>query len=100
MSPRDRVVSLAAVHGSYRAVALAVGISHSEAHRIAMGRVLSPADDVLDRIGLKRVEVYVPSRPVGNPHKHYSECDEQVGGECNCEDVRRSFGLYPAGTVA
>lgn len=56
---RARIQALAKQHGSLRAAAMVLQIDHGYLSRLQDGLKLEPSDDVLRKLGLKRVVTYV-----------------------------------------
>jgi transcriptional regulator with XRE-family HTH domain len=58
MTLNEQIVQLAEQHGSLRAVAEATGIGASYLSRLASGEKTEPSDEVLRKLGLRRVVTY------------------------------------------
>lgn len=59
MTLGKRIQDLAKQHGSLRAAARVLGIDHAYLWRLQNGGKIVPSDDVLKKLGLKRVVTYV-----------------------------------------
>lgn len=57
-----RLSELEKKHGSMRGVARAVKIDHGYLSRLKDGKKLNPSDDVLKKLGLRRVVQFNPRR--------------------------------------
>jgi len=64
---QDRIVFLAAAHGSLRQLSKAIGIDAGYLQRLKDGEKDNPSDDVLDKLGLTRQVVYAV-KPKAHPH--------------------------------
>ena len=81
----ERIRELAEKHGSYRAAARVLGITHEYLHRLEAGDKTNPSDETLRKLGLRRI-IYL--RTEGSPMSQSDMpwTDEQfnpatVGGE-------------------
>lgn len=63
---KERIDELLAQHGSYRAVGLAIMVSHPYLYRLHMGQADAPTEDVLDALGLRRIITYERSTTITN----------------------------------
>lgn len=55
----ERVKSLEALHGGLRSAARSTGIDVSYLKRLRDGDKTNPSDETLDKLGLKKVVIYV-----------------------------------------
>ena len=62
MTLHKRIAQLAARHGSLRALADAAGINASYLSPLASGEKTEPSDEVLQKLGLRRVVTYAAVR--------------------------------------
>lgn len=64
MTLAERIAELEAIYGSGRALARALGIDHAYLWRLSRGDKTAPSDDVLRKLGLRRVVTvdYLPLR--------------------------------------
>lgn len=62
ITPKARALQLIKRHGSVRAAASAIDVDHVYLFRISTGERADPGDDVLQKLGLRRVVTYVTAR--------------------------------------
>lgn len=65
IAPRlqDAVEALVAEHGSLRAAARAIGVDHAYLWRLLNGQKVDPSDELLRKLGLRRIVVYQWRKP-------------------------------------
>lgn len=62
-----RITELVEQHGSLRAAAVALGCDPGYLSRLSHGEKTEPSDDLLRRLGLRRVVTYERWTPVATP---------------------------------
>lgn len=70
---RDAVNALVERHGGVRLAARALRIDHAYLYRLKSGEKDNPTDDVLRKLGLRRVVSYEPIRPMRTVLVHGGE---------------------------
>jgi transcriptional regulator with XRE-family HTH domain len=64
---RTRILALIERHGSLRAAARVLGVDHAYLSRLSTGENHNPSDDLLRKLGLRRLITYVDANAVSDP---------------------------------